>query len=50
MRMVPAAQRESYASVAAGAIVVDNSSAFRMDPEVPLVIQSSIRLPVFAPS
>ncbi|KAJ1293501.1 hypothetical protein BS78_01G073100 [Paspalum vaginatum] len=26
------------AAVAAGAVVVDNSSAFRMDPEVPLVI------------
>ena len=26
------------AAVAAGALVVDNSSAFRMDPEVPLVV------------
>src|SRR5438105_4820489 len=26
------------AAVAAGAVVIDNSSAFRMDPEVPLVI------------
>jgi aspartate-semialdehyde dehydrogenase len=35
-----AARSKEFASaaVAAGAVVVDNSSAFRMDPEVPLVI------------
>jgi aspartate-semialdehyde dehydrogenase len=31
-------KRYSPAAVKAGAVVIDNSSAFRMDPEVPLVI------------
>ena len=30
--------RAAPAAVKAGAVVVDNSSAYRMDPEVPLVI------------
>ncbi len=32
------ARRFAPAATAAGATVVDNSSAFRMDPEVPLVV------------
>ncbi|MCK8783413.1 aspartate-semialdehyde dehydrogenase [Roseomonas sp. NAR14] len=31
-------KRHAAAAVAAGAVVVDNSSAFRMDPDVPLVV------------
>lgn len=34
----PVAERLMPAAVAAGATVVDNSSAFRLDPEVPLVV------------
>ncbi len=36
----PAAVSQQYSPIAAraGAVVVDNSSAFRMDPEVPLVV------------
>ena len=30
------------AAAAAGAVVIDNSSAFRMDPEVPLVVPEVI--------
>jgi len=39
-------------AVKAGAIVVDNSSAFRMDPEVPLVVPDDARwvLPLLADS
>ncbi|MGB5133950.1 MAG: aspartate-semialdehyde dehydrogenase [Prochlorococcaceae cyanobacterium] len=33
-----ASRRWAPAAVAAGAVVIDNSSAFRMDPEVPLVV------------
>ncbi len=34
----PRSKKFAPAAVAAGAVVVDNSSAFRMDPDVPLVV------------